>query len=130
MESFKNFFFGEHELRGESDIIEIVTRSKSYHKGEPETLRGAKALQLNSSHNQRSWLVRTNYRLYKLLDDRRKPDTIINWSRSLTEIRGASVTVDEEKGTIWYIRFSFRPKRRYILKKTLCTIEKVNNFMK
>jgi len=129
MESFKNFYFGEHELREQDDIIRIVTRSKSYNNNDQETLRDAKILQLNSNRNQRSWLVRTNCRLYKILDDRRKPDAIINWSRTLSRIQGAHVTVDGKKENIWYIRFSFRTKRRYIVKKSLVTIDKVNEFM-
>lgn len=128
--SFNNFYFGEHALRSADEIVEVVCRAKSFNDKAPETLLDAKTLLLFKSSDQQSWLVRTNCRLYKLIDDRRKPDTIINWSRSLQEIRGAQVILDENKSNFSYIRFSFRPNKRYLMSDDICSITAIMNFIK
>lgn len=134
MSRFQEFYFGERSKADRFQIIEFVRNSKSYNKSGTETTSDAKAILLWEAKYQNSWLVRTNERIYKILDDIRKDRPIINWSRNINLFQGVDViNTIEYKPNTGKIIFKHKPDKEYRYSKKLFfnkNIDRViNNFI-
>lgn len=120
MDKFKEFYFGDRSKFDRYSIIESVRNSNSFNRSGDETTSNAKALLLWEAKYQNSWIVRTNARVYKILDDVRKERPIINWSRSITLFKGEDLfsTIDYKKNT-GKIIFKHKPNKEYRYSKRL-----------
>ncbi|MCY0095050.1 hypothetical protein [Hoeflea ulvae] len=67
-------------------IRNVITQSVNYPSHDGTDPARARALLLFQTSVQQTWLVRTERRLYCILDDRRKPTAHINWSMAMSEI--------------------------------------------
>lgn len=135
MSRFQEFYFGERSKVDRFQIIESVRNSKSYNKSGTETTSDAKAILLWEAKYQNSWLVRTNERIYKILDDIRKDRPIINWSRNINLFQDVNlVNAIEYKPNTGKIIFKHKPYKEYRYSKKLFfnkNIDRViNNFIR
>lgn len=118
--SFAEFYYGLRVAYQLDDILALIEKSPNFAKYDPtETTKGAQALMLFDIGARTSWLVRTNKRIYKVLDDRRDDRPTINWSISAESARNSEVHVLSSKqtssGKLLRIAFSFRPGREYLV---------------
>lgn len=120
MDKFKEFYFGDRAKFDRSAIIESVKNSKSFNRSGDETTNNAQAILLWEAKYQNSWLVRTNARVYKILDDIRKERPIINWSRSISLFKGDDIVhTIEYKINTGKIIFKHKPHKEYRYSKKL-----------
>lgn len=118
--SFAEFYYGLRPANSRDDIILSVQRSPNFRKHDSsETINGADAMLLFEIDSRASWLVRTNARIYKIIDDRREELPTINWSVSLEQAKRGEVEVINSKrsdvGRLWKVSFSFRQGRQYLV---------------
>ena len=120
MSKFQKFYFGERSKADNYQIIESVKKSKAYNKSGNESTSDAKALLLWDAKYQNSWLVRTNERIYKMLDDIRKDRPIINWSRKIERFKDDDIVfaIDYKLNT-GKIKFKHKPHKEYRYSKKL-----------
>jgi len=78
MISFKDFIAGKRDFKDKNEIAKQVTKSKNFKDG--EDIAHVKVVELFENSNQKTYLIKTNKRLYKILDDRRKEEPMVNWS--------------------------------------------------
>jgi uncharacterized secreted protein with C-terminal beta-propeller domain len=78
MISFKDFIAGKRDFKDKDQIAKQVTKSKNFK--DDEDIAHAKVVELFENSNQKTYLIKTNKRLYKILDDRRKEEPMVNWS--------------------------------------------------
>jgi hypothetical protein len=101
---------GFRSFATEQEIKDCVARSASTLKG-GENYEQVRALLIFSTSKQHTWLIRTNARLYLVLDDRRKDDPKVQWSVPLAESRDFPINTKPD-----YTRRSglvdFGPKHR------------------
>ena len=120
---FKNEYFGLRDFKDKEEIIKYVNKSKNFKKAPDENLNNARALQLYETKNQKSWLVRTNKRIYRILDDRRKNKPVINWSSKISEITDENnqikMEIKDYKRNTGKIVFEHRPNKEYLYSKKL-----------
>ena len=123
MVSLSDFILGLREWLKKEEVIQFIHHSVNYNKGGGETLNGAKAILLNVNTNQQSWLVKTNKRIYKILDDKRKPKALINWSikkeKLINRPNQQDYTIHPYKKGIDKIIFNAKPDKEYSLNKKL-----------
>ena len=122
MKRFKDFLKGLRDHYELNEIIKHVKSSKNYDKSNSESLNNAKALLLHVTQNQRSWLVKTNKRLYKILDDIRDEKPQINWSKKISEIYSdgeAKFVISSHSEKNGKIVFHHKPEKKYLYSKIL-----------
>lgn len=109
--SFQDFYFGRRPWLSEDEIKEAVRTSVNFNRSGGESLSAAKALLLREVGDSRSWLVRTNRRLYRLTENRVQERTKINWSTPLAKAQGQEVQVvrSDESSVPVAVAFAFRP---------------------
>lgn len=73
---------GDRALFDREAIREAITLSKNYAAHDGTDPSKASALLLFQTSRQRTWLIRTEKRLYCVLDDTSKPAPHVNWSLS------------------------------------------------
>ena len=83
---------GLRDFANEQEIKQWIRHSKNWNKpskfvSSEEISSGKKSLLLFDSEKRHSWLVATNKRLYKILDDRREKSPKIYWSVELEQLR-------------------------------------------
>jgi hypothetical protein len=83
-------FLGFRSFATEQEIKDCVARSAPTLRG-AENYKHARALLIFSTSKQQTWLIRTNERLYLVLDDRRKDDPKMQWSVLLAESRNFEI---------------------------------------
>jgi len=128
MSQFREFYFGERSKADKSQIIESVKNSNSYNKSGIEEISNAEAILLRESKYQNSWLVRTNKRIYKVLDDIRKEGTTINWSRSIEKFnKSQNVNVMDYKPNTGKIVFKHKLDKEYRYSKKLFSNMNIEN---
>lgn len=117
--SFSEFYYGRRKRLSAEDIILFCESSKRF-DSKNEKLSDAGALLLYEGETLSSWLVRTNIRLYKLIDDSTKESPVINWSVPLTDAQKGEVTAipGRSSGT-GKLSFSFREGKTYIYEPKL-----------
>ncbi len=138
MGEISEYLLGLRECLNKDQIIQFVRNSINFDKGGGETLNGAKAILLFTNSNQQSWLVKTNKRFYKILDDRRKPKPIFNFSAKKEKILDRSnqpkLNLNPYKKDFSKVIFSFRPDKEYLIDKKLFSNvefdEVITNFLK
>lgn len=69
-----------------AQIRDVITQSLNYSSHDGTAPAAARALLLFQTSTQQTWLVRTERRLYCILDDRRKSSPHINWSMATADI--------------------------------------------
>ena len=123
MVKISEFLLGLRENLDKDGVIEQVKNSINFNKDGDETLEGAKAILLFTNSNQKSWLVKTNKRFYKILDDKRKPKPVINWSEKsenlFDENEKPKLNLNPYKKDINKIIFGFKPGKEYLVDKKL-----------
>lgn len=135
MQKFREFYFGTRSKFDRYQIIECAKNSKSFNKSGNETVKDAIAILLWESKNQNSWLVRTNERIYKIIDDIRKERPIINWSRSITLFKETNfIETSDYKLHTGKIKFLHKPEKEYRYSKKLFfnknVIDGITDFIK
>lgn len=118
--TFAEFYYGLRAAYAAEDIINFVETSAKYRQDDAgETTDTAEALLLFEIGARSSWLVRTNSRLYKLIDDRKEDQPTINWSVSIATAQASDVRVVASKttsnGKLFKIEFGFRQGREYLV---------------
>ena len=73
--------FGRRDFFSEQKIASYINKSKNF-DSDSENPKNAKTFLFFETSKQHTWLVATEYRLYCILDDIRKPNPHINWSMS------------------------------------------------
>ncbi len=68
-----------------NEIISTVKRSK-YFNSVNEDINNATKIQLLDTSQQRTYLVSTGERIYKIVDDRRSNSPKIQWSRKINKV--------------------------------------------
>jgi hypothetical protein len=115
--TFAEFYYGLRAPCTPEEIIRLVRSSRRY--TQDETTEDARALLLFEVGVRASWLVSTNLRLYKLMDDRREATPIVNWSVSLDQARESGVRVICQRllksGKFLKIEFGFREGKYYLV---------------
>jgi len=116
---FSDFYYGLRPALSESEIKNYCKKSR-YFDQEKESVRDAKTLLLFSSDEKKSWLVRTNIRVYKLMDNRRESHPLINWAIMLSEAARTDVKVKPRgRGGFAVLNFSFKEGKDYIVDPAL-----------
>ena len=137
MDNISEYLLGLRENLTKDEVIQFVSKSINFNKGGGETLDGAKAILLFTNSNQNSWLVKTNKRIYKILDDKRKPKPIINWStqkeKVMDDLNQPKINLNPYKKDLGKIKFDFKPDKEYLVDKKLFSNigfdEVLNNFL-
>ena len=80
----KDFFDRDHKFYDEKEIKGIIRTSKNY--SSEENTDSAEALLIFKTSKQRTWLIATDKRLYCVLDDYRKPQPSVMWSKKRDNI--------------------------------------------
>lgn len=116
---FSDFYYGLRPLLDESKIKDYCKKSRHF-DSKHENIINSKTLILFSGEERKSWLVRTNLSIYKLLDNRREPNPLINWAIALSEISDFEVFVEpRSKGRLHSLKFSFRDGKDYLVDPSL-----------
>src|ERR1017187_5419664 len=115
--TFADFYYGLRPFYPLEKIIDYCRNSKAYvPEMIAENLRSAKALLLFENGTRRSWLVRSDVHLYKLIDDKKEEKPTINWSVDLQVAQESDVTVVSSGNVAqWKIAFGFRSGKKYIV---------------
>lgn len=106
-------------------IIDHVTNSVNFNKHlneAEETLDNAVAILLFESSKQKSWMVGTNFRIYKILDDRRQDTPQINWSKKIValmnkETKKLVYKLGDYKDSLSKVKFPHRDKEYLVSKR-------------
>lgn len=135
MQKFREFYFGTRSKFDRYQIIECAKNSKSFNKSGNETVKDAIAILLWESKNQNSWIVRTNERIYKIIDDIRKERPITNWSRSISLFKETNlIEISDYKLHTGKIKFLHKPEKEYRYSKKLFfnknVIDGITDFIK
>ena len=85
MSGLKSLLLGWREFRSREEIAGYIVNSVNFDRA-TESPESAKTLLLFQTSKQRTWLVATRERVYCILDDVRKPEPHINWSRPRRQI--------------------------------------------
>lgn len=80
-----DLYSGQRPFSNDEEIISTVKRSKYFNENE-EDLTKAKKIQLLDTSKQRTYLISTEKRIYKVLDDRRSDHPKITWSRKIDKV--------------------------------------------
>lgn len=118
----KEFYFGMRDFKStttENDIKELLKLSEKYTGDEIVSPR--RLIVLFEDNEQRSLLVFTNKRVYKIFDDRDERKPVFNWSLPLDEfkelINSAGVIYFPNNKDLEYIIFPNKPDKRYKFEK-------------
>jgi len=128
---FKDFYFGKRELLNIPDIIKAVQKSINYNKDNDEKLDNANAILLYEKPDRRSWIVKTNKRVYKILDDKTKGRPIINWSEEAQKFNKMvnNVVVKYRKEALGLLEFPNKPNKKYYFDPNLHQGKDIKNFL-
>lgn len=80
-----DFYSGQRPFSTDNEIVSTVKSSK-YFNAINEDLSKAKKIQLLDTSKQRTYLISTKERIYKVLDDRRSDHPKITWSRKIDKV--------------------------------------------
>ena len=83
--NLKDIYIGYRPFSSDEELISAITNSKRF-DASMENIRQAVKIQLYDTEKQRTHLVSTGKRVYKVLDDRRLEHPKIVWSRGLDKI--------------------------------------------
>jgi len=127
--SFENFFFGKRDFKSKQNIIEWVKKSPQFNI-ENENLDKTKAILLYKTTNRSSWIVKTNRRVYKIIDDRFKKSPIINWSISIEEFNKLKIQTIPIKNGLGQIIFPNKIGKKYYFDENLFQDTKLELLLK
>lgn len=117
----KDLYSGLRPFSYDKEIIPTVKRSKYFDANE-EDLSKAKKIQLLETSKQRTYLISTGKRVYKVLDDRRSERPKITWSRKIEKVfegRKLKATLEPSSERCYNLVFDASPDRRNLVSKKL-----------
>lgn len=83
--NLRDIYYGYRPFSSEEEIIATVKTSKFFDEN-TEDIKKAKKIQLFETIKQRTFLVATSKRIYKIVDDRRFDKPKLSWSRKINLI--------------------------------------------
>ena len=108
-------YFGLREFHNKNQIVKFAANSKNFNIDGKESIENADALLILSFDELKTWLVVTNRRIYRIVDNLRAKKPRIAWSVALRRIdlnRKLAKTIPINKFT-GQVRYSFWDKRNY-----------------
>ena len=118
---FSDLYSGLRDFSDDDEIVSAEERSKNF-DAESENLRNATKIQLFDTSTQRSYLVSTGKRVYKILDDRRLDRPKISWSRKIDQIfdgQNFKGTLKARSERSYNLIVDAAPKRNNLVSKKL-----------
>ncbi len=85
MANVYEWIMGRREFLSEEEVLGWVQRAGQFDAKE-ESTEDARLMLLFETRQQHTWLVRTERRIYNILDDIRKPEPHLNWVMELEDI--------------------------------------------
>lgn len=117
----RDLYSGQRPFSNDEEIISTVKRSKYFDSGE-EDLSKARKIQLLDTSKQRTYLISTGKRIYKVLDDRRSERPKITWSRKIDKVfegRDLKATLETRNERTYNLSFNALPDRMNLVSKEL-----------
>lgn len=116
-----DLYSGQRPFSNDKEIISTVKRSK-YFNADEENLSRAKKIQLLDTSRQRTYLISTGKRIYKVLDDRRSDRPKLTWSRTIDKVfMGGQLkaTLESRNERSYNLVFDASPDRMNLVSKKL-----------
>ncbi len=116
-----DLYSGQRPFSIDEEIILTVKRSKYFNENE-EDLSKAKVIQLLDTSKQRTYLISTIKRIYKVLDDRRSDRPKITWSRKIEKVfdgQTLKATLKPRSERSYKLVFEASPDRLNLVSKKL-----------
>lgn len=126
---FNDLYSGQRPFSNDEKIISTITRSK-YYDANNENLSNVTKIQLLDTSKQRTFLISTGKRIYKVLDDRRSEHPKLTWSKKINKVfdgnklKGKLITKSDRS---YNLIFDASPDRMNLVSKKLFTNIKFEN---
>jgi|GEM_PF-4971106 hypothetical protein len=138
--NFRDFYFGYRGLKNfndEQELRNVLVNSKYFNKDQ-EIVNPSSKMLLFAENDIKSWLIKTNKRVYKVYDDKKKERPIINWSLDLDSFQklldNDKIFIKDKNDQYGYLIFGNKPDKKYKFEKDLCTdlsiIERIRGLFK
>nr|VFK27903.1 MAG: hypothetical protein BECKMB1821G_GA0114241_103128 [Candidatus Kentron sp. MB]VFK31789.1 MAG: hypothetical protein BECKMB1821I_GA0114274_10277 [Candidatus Kentron sp. MB]VFK75564.1 MAG: hypothetical protein BECKMB1821H_GA0114242_10267 [Candidatus Kentron sp. MB] len=117
----RELYKGYRPFSDEVSVISTVKSAKAF-DAEREDISKAKKVQLLSTLKQRTYLVSTGKRIYKILDDRRLKRPKVVWSRRVDELfkdHNLEATLVSRNEDIFNLVINAAPDKRNLVSKDL-----------
>ena len=116
-----DLYSGQRPFSSDEEIILTIKRSKYFNENE-EDLSKARKIQLLDTSKQRTYLISTDKRIYKVLDDRRSDLPKITWSRKIEKVfdgHTLKATLEPRSERSYKLVFDASPDRLNLVSKKL-----------
>lgn len=116
-----DLYSGERPFSSDEKITSTVKWSK-YFNANDEDLTKAKKIQLLDTSKQRTYLISTKKRIYKVLDDRRSDRPKIKWSREIGKVfegKTFKASLEPHSERSFNLVFNVSPERQNLVSKKL-----------